>query len=276
MSITRYCPCSSTKKRPSDAPLPVPKRWPRPPQIDVYKKKRCLQCCKKFQNNAEFDVHMQRDHLYQGLPFTQHGGANPTSYLKLTRSLFDSLLNFYQLDLSNNNFTDVIQFFEIICSELQQIISQELKNKKCIKIASEMRCHFYKLLVDPVTMQMVRSIESSPDPSFHGKTHAVYLSDSIPSIVNNMAWRMSESVNSFINKQSGWIFERITGFELSIGQFHPLSGSGFKTSNNLLQHIRSDILLSIDNRDPITNQPDGNCFKMSLVAHKMLPRLKRR
>ncbi|OXA48318.1 putative DNA polymerase [Folsomia candida] len=190
--------------------------------------------------------------------------------------LYSGLTNFYELDIVNNKFTDVYELFEKIYTELTYILNEELEDKKCLKITSELQGHFYKTSIDPDTMDMIVSDRTTPDPVFKSKTHSVYRSESIHTIVNSLAWRMVESVASFINKKSGWIFDCVSSFEISVGRFQPLGGAGFKTNDNLLQYARSSTVLSIDNTNPETGVPDGNCFMISCVAAKMMDGLTKR
>ncbi|OXA47691.1 hypothetical protein Fcan01_17757, partial [Folsomia candida] len=235
-------------KRPSDEPTPSPKRWREEPDMTI-------------------------KHPYKGIPI-QVGGGLIKRYLPLTRSLYTGLINVYELNVKNNEFKDAFQFFETIFSELEFILNQELDEKKCLKISSELKCHFYKTSVDPVTMQMIVSDRTNPDPVFRGVTQSVYRSDSIRTIVNSLAWKMCNSVAAYINKKSGWILDFVSGFEISVGRFQPIGGTGFKTRNNLLKYVSPATVLSIDNTDPMTGRPDQNCFSLSILASKILPSLK--
>ncbi|OXA41943.1 hypothetical protein Fcan01_23195 [Folsomia candida] len=264
---------TSNNKRPSDEPTPSPKRWREEPDMTMYINKCCPQCSKKFCTNYELDHHMQKEHPYKGIPI-QVGGGLIKRHLPLTRSLYTGLINVYELDVKNNEFKDAFQFFETIFSELEFILNQELGEKKCLKISSELKCHFYKTSVDPVTMQMIVSDRTNPDPVFRGVTHSVYRSDSIRTIVNSLAWKMCNSVAAYINKKSGWILDFVSGFEISVGRFQPIGGTGFKTRNNLLKYVSPATVLSIDNTDPMTGRPDQNCFSLSILASKILPSLK--
>lgn len=241
--------------------------------MTMYINKCCPQCSKKFCTNYELDHHMQKEHPYKGIPI-QVGGGLIKRYLPLTRSLYTGLINVYELDVKNNEFKDAFQFFETIFSELEFILNQELDEKKCLKISSELKCHFYKTSVDPVTLQMIVSDRTNPDPVFRGVTHSVYRSDSIRTIVNSLAWKMCNSVAAYINKKSGWILDFVSGFEISVGRFQPIGGTGFKTRNNLLKYVSPATVLSIDNTDPMTGRPDQNCFSLSILASKILPSLK--
>lgn len=223
--------------------------------MSMYKERVCPQCSLKLLNNCELDVHIQRDHHYNGTAI-QVGGGLIKRYLTLSRALYAGLINFYELDLVNNKFTDVYELFEKIYNELTHVLNEELEDKKCLKITSELRGHFYKTSIDPESMEMIVSDRTTPDPVFKGRTHSVYRSDSIHTIVNSLAWRMVESVASFINKKSGRIFDSLTSFEISVGRFQPIGGAGFKTNDNLLQYVRSSTVLSIDNTDPETGLPD--------------------
>lgn len=262
-----------SQKRSSDGDTPPPKRWHVAPDMSMYDKRTCPQCAKSFLTNYHLDLHLQRDHPYQGTPI-QVGGGLITKYLSLSTRLYSGMIDNYQLDANNFKFKDVLDFFEAIFPELEFILNEQLDSKKCLKISTELKCHFYKTGMDPDTLEMIVTDRTNPDPNFRGKTHSVYRSDSIRTIINSLAYKMCESVASFINKKSGWIFDFVSGFEIGIARFQPIGRSGYKTRENLLKYVRSNTVLSIDNTDPSTGLPDGECFKYSCTASKLLPSLK--
>lgn len=179
--------------------------------MTMYNDKTCPQCSRKFHTNYELDLHVQKDHPYTGQAI-QVGGGILKKYMALSRSLYSR-----SLYVVNNSFKNVFQLFETIFHQVEFIFSQELDDKKCLKNTSELRCHFYKTSVDPSTGEMIVSDRTDPDPVFRGRTHSVYRSDSIRTIINSLAWRMCESVASFINKKSGWILDFVPASKSASG-----------------------------------------------------------
>lgn len=170
--------------------------------------------------------------------------------IKLIQSAFKSRLASYRLTPSQS-FIDVESFMTNLKEKILQLVEQQCKRYRSVKLNCELFGLFY-----------LDSKEVSDIKSFNTKNQVITVGTDLYEIFDVLTGNFNQKVSEFQERDSGWILIELLYIDVNICYFNPLRGSSYLPLPTWLQRKKS--ILNIHNNDL-------NCFFWSVIAALCTP-----
>ena len=126
------------------------------------------------------------------------------------------------------------------------LVSSKIDEFKNIKVIASLHIKFIKPLTGVTTQ-----------PYMNSSTHILFNEDKIEQTVHEIIIELNERIANYQREGSGWVFDKIIDFHVSVHKHAPLHGSSYV-----------DIPRDVGNAKAVINvkNKDNMCFKWSVLA----------
>ena len=168
--------------------------------------------------------------------------ADPLGFAKVSDA-FSGFDECYAFDVSTEEAP--IDFLNSKKDALSGLLSSKIDEFKNIKVIACLRIQFVKPLTGVTTQ-----------PYMNSSTH-VLLNDEIEQTIHDIIDELNERIANYQREGSGWVFDKIIDFHVSVHKHTPLHGSSYM-----------DIPRDVGNTKAVINvkNKDNMCFKWSVLA----------
>ena len=222
-------------------------------QIANLKKRYCPICAAKFNKAVDLDQHRWdvHRHIYFSSGYTSvhvDNSVNPHTGLRfvLNQQAFD-VAREYLLDFSGIEFHDVMGLFYTVRGILSRLLLDTLKNMRSFTVMTSLDVIMFHPLKDVSDTFYLYSF-----------AHRILDESMINPVIDLMAHKIYDAVQTLTVRSSNWNVERISKFAISVIPYDPISaGTPFQLPSLLL---KKKCVVSVDNGD------DGKCFLWAICA----------
>ena len=139
-----------------------------------------------------------------------------------------------------------IDFLNSKKDALSGLLSSKIDEFKNIKVIACLRIQFVKPLTGVTTQ-----------PYMNSSTHVLFNEDEIEQTIHDIIIELNERIANYQREGSGWVFDKIIDFHVSVHKHTPLHGSSYM-----------DIPRDVGNTKAVINvkNKDNMCFKWSVLA----------
>ena len=129
---------------------------------------------------------------------------------------------------------------------LSGLLRRKIDEFKNIKVIASLHIEFIKPLTGVTTQ-----------PYMNSSTHVLFNEDEIEQTIHDIIDELNQRIANFQREGSGWVFDKIIDFHVSIHKHAPLHGSSYM-----------DVPRDVGNTKAVINikNKDNMCFKWSVLA----------
>ena len=169
--------------------------------------------------------------------------ADPLGFAKVSHA-FSGFDECYAFDVSTDEAP--IDFLNSKKDALSGLLSSKIDEFKNIKVIACLRIEFVKPLTGVTTQ-----------PYMNSSTHGIFNEDEIQQTIHDIIIELNERIANYQREGSGWVFDKIIDFHVSVHKHTPLHGSSYM-----------DIPRDVGNTKAVINvkNKDNMCFKWSVLA----------
>ncbi|GBM05165.1 hypothetical protein AVEN_197723-1 [Araneus ventricosus] len=218
------------------------------------KKYDCGKCNRSFISLQHLNQHVSANHPEIKLTSVKRGTAStPEGNSKRVRreggALNTVTSTFFQP--TKNSKKDFLLFFDEITPQLEEKI-EEIWEKGAVKWYGVVKAVFKRESED--------GGEERVTPYFKSNVQIELVDDIVGDHVQASFTKISEAVDEFDRRVSGWILDKIVHFELCVVKYQPLRASSYIILPKKL--VDKKAVLNIQNEDQ-------KCLVWCLIAHKL-------
>ena len=169
--------------------------------------------------------------------------ADPLGFAKVSHA-FSGFDECFAFDVSTEEAP--IDFLNSKKDALSGLLRRKIDEFKNIKVIACLRIQFVKPLTGVTTQ-----------PYINSSTHGIFNKDEIQQTIHDIIIELNERIANYQREGSGWVFDKIIDFHVSVHKHTPLHGSSYM-----------DIPRDVGNTKAVINvkNKDDMCFKWSILA----------
>ncbi|CAL1294548.1 unnamed protein product [Larinioides sclopetarius] len=218
------------------------------------KKFDCRKCDRSFISLQNLNQHVKTHHPEAKLTSVKRSAAPPAGNSKRARRGQGALNTFTSTFFppSERSKKDFLLFFKEITPQLEGKICEEINDKGAVKWYGVVKAVFKRETYD--------GEEETATPYFRSNVQIELVSDTVGDHIPLAFLKVTEAIEEFIRRGSGWVLDKIIQFELCVAKYHPLRASSYIPLPKKLADKKA--VLNIRNEDQ-------KCLVWCLIAHKL-------
>lgn len=238
----------------------------------IYRQRLCIICAARFSSVVDLERHLVEQHDFWNDNALFGDGENisvPSDVVFSKKDFVGNVYTEYQTDCSALRMKSCEDLFSFLLFQLEEILSNELRSKKSMKVSLALEVLFSKQ-----DGTLGKEIFTEPPPVFNSFKHAIFNRSMISRFFRTVCAKITLDQEFFTVLRSGWNIEHIMSMTLKIVQIGSIKGGLFMELPMSLKHKeRSGCLLNNRNLpDELGSQ--NMCFVYSILAHDEIAGLK--
>ncbi|XP_053210240.1 uncharacterized protein LOC128394030 [Panonychus citri] len=174
---------------------------------------RCVHCNRKFKKQINLKFHQQLCASVQVSISRNLNVQLPGEFLMKKQAFYKSLNVYYKK--FNENFFDIETVLKTESGNLKQLLTTFLKSLGMLKVQIGLSCEFYRY--DGFDIVWI-------DPMFNSSLKPLTSIDLYNHFLDECYFEISLDFDSFNQKGSGWILNKVKSLEVRIGKYIPYRG----------------------------------------------------